>query len=284
MTGYIDVGGGMRAVYGAGVLDRCLDEGLEFPYYIGVSAGSANIISYLGGHKERTLRFYRDYSSRREYMSIYNLVKNKSYIGLDYIYTTLTNEDGEDPLNFEKMSSHNSDFYIVTTDACTGKSVYLDYKSVQKNDYFELKASSCIPVVCPAYEKNGVYFYDGGLSDPIPIQKALNDGCEKVVITLTLPAEYHKPHKVPESVCKTVMRKYPETAHLMYSMIDKYNESLDYIKKLEEQGKVLILSPDNCCGVSTLKHPRKGVEELYRKGYDDAQRIRDFLCKENSDE
>ena len=86
MTGYIDVGGGMRAVYGAGVLDCCLDDGLEFPYYIGVSAGSANIISYLGGHKERTLRFYRDYSSRREYMSFYNLVRNKSYIGLDYIY------------------------------------------------------------------------------------------------------------------------------------------------------------------------------------------------------
>lgn len=283
MTGYIDVGGGMRAVYGAGVLDRCLDEGQEFPYYIGVSAGSANIISYLGGHKQRTLRFYRDYSSRREYMSFYNLVKNRSYIGLDYIYTTLTNEGGEDPLDFEKMKSRSCNFYIVTTDAVTGKTVYLDYRNMQKNDYFELKASSCIPVVCPAYEKDGFFFYDGGLSDPIPVQKALNDGCDKVIVTLTLPADYHKPHKVPEDVYKTVMKKYPEMAHLMYSMIDKYNESLDYINELKKQGKVLILSPDDCCGVSTLKHPRQGVEKLYRKGYNDAEKIKNFLvCKENS--
>ncbi len=282
MTGYIDVGGGMRAVYGAGVLDRCLDEGLEFPYYIGVSAGSANIISYLGGHKERTLRFYRDYSSRREYMSLYNLVKNKSYIGLDYIYTTLTQSGGEDPLDFEKMKSHNCDFYIVSTDAITGETVYLDYKNTKKNDYFELKASSCIPVVCPAYEKDGIFFYDGGISDPIPVQKALDDGCDKIVVTLTLPADYHKSHKVSENVYRRVMKKYPETAHLMYSMIDKYNESLDYIKELEKQDKVLILSPDDCCGVNTLKHPRKGIEELYRKGYEDAQKIKKFLSREAS--
>ena len=68
MIGYIDVGGGMRAVYGAGVLDRMIDDNIEFDYYIGVSAGSANIISHLGGHRGRTLRFYRDYSFRAEYM------------------------------------------------------------------------------------------------------------------------------------------------------------------------------------------------------------------------
>lgn len=283
MTGYIDVGGGMRAVYGAGVLDRCLDESLEFPYYIGVSAGSANIISYLGGHRGRTLRFYRDYSSRREYMSLYNFAKNKSYLGLDYIYTTLTQENGEDPLNFEIMRSHNCDFYIVSTDAVTGKTVYLDYRNMEKNDYFELKASSCIPFVCPAYEKDGNFFYDGGVSDPIPVQKALNDGCDKIIVTITLPADYRKPHKVPENVYRTLMKKYPETAPLMYSMVDKYNESIDYIQELEKQGKALILSPDDCCGVSTLKHPNKGIEALYQKGYNDAEKIKRFLlCGEDA--
>lgn len=280
MTGYIDVGGGMRAVYGAGILDRCLDDGIEFPYYIGVSAGSANIISYLGGQKERNLRFYRDYSSRREYMSFHNFIKNKSFLGLDYIYTTLTKEGGEDPLDFEKVQSRDCNFYIVTTDAVTGETVYLDHRNMQKNDYFELKASSCIPMVCPAYEKDGTYFYDGGISDPIPVEKAVSDGCDKLVVTLSLPHDYYKPHKVPENVYKTVMKKYPKSAKLMYSMIDKYNESLDYLKELEKQGKALILAPDDCCGVDTLRHPRKGVEKLYRKGYEDAEKIEKFLCGE----
>ena len=277
VVGYIDVGGGMRAVYGAGVLDFCLDNGIEFPYYIGVSAGSANIISHLGGHRERTLRFYRDYSSRPEYMSFKNWVKNKKYLDLDYIYTTLTKDGGEDPLNFDVMRSHNCDFYIVTTDAQTGKTKYLDYKNIVRNDYYELKASSCIPIVCPVVEKNGAKFYDGGLSDPIPVRKAFADGCDKVVITLTLPKDYRKPHKAPEFLYNILLNENPEIAKLMYSMIDKYNEELEYIKELEKVGRALIISPDDCCGVTTLKHPRDKVERLYHKGYEDASKIKAFL-------
>ncbi len=41
--GVIDVGGGLRGIYGAGVLDRCLEEDLRFDLCIGVSAGSANM-------------------------------------------------------------------------------------------------------------------------------------------------------------------------------------------------------------------------------------------------
>lgn len=282
MIGYIDVGGGMRAVYGAGILDRCLDESFEFPYYIGVSAGSANVISFLARQKGRNLRFYRDYSLRKDYMSFANLIKNKSFLGLDYIYTTLTNEDGEDPLDFERVKSNNCEFYIVSTDADTGKTIYLDYKNMQKNDYFELKASSCIPMVCPPYEKNGINYYDGGISDPIPVKKALADGCDRLVVTLTLPADYHKPHKVSADFYKRMMKSRPESAKLMYSMIDKYNEDLDYLKELEKQGKALILSPDDCCGVNTLKRPQKGIEELYRKGYNDGGKIKDFICGDTS--
>ena len=51
--GVIDVGGGLRGIYGAGVLDRCLEEDLRFDLCIGVSAGSANMASYLAGQHGR---------------------------------------------------------------------------------------------------------------------------------------------------------------------------------------------------------------------------------------
>ena len=47
-VGLIDVGGGLRGAYGAGVLDRCIDDGIRFDYCIGVSAGSANVAAFLG--------------------------------------------------------------------------------------------------------------------------------------------------------------------------------------------------------------------------------------------
>ena len=65
-TAVIDVGGGMRDVYGSGVFDFCLDNGIGFDYCIGISAGSANISSYLAGQKgARSRRFYDVYSFRK---------------------------------------------------------------------------------------------------------------------------------------------------------------------------------------------------------------------------
>ena len=45
----IDFGGGLPGAFIAGVLDRCLEEDLRFDLCIGVSAGRANMASYLAG-------------------------------------------------------------------------------------------------------------------------------------------------------------------------------------------------------------------------------------------
>ncbi len=41
--GIVDVGGGLRGIYAAGVLDRCMEHGIQFDLGIGVSAGGANL-------------------------------------------------------------------------------------------------------------------------------------------------------------------------------------------------------------------------------------------------
>ena len=52
-TGLVVEGGGMKCAYNAGILDRFLDENIHFDYCIGVSAGSANVASYLAGQRDR---------------------------------------------------------------------------------------------------------------------------------------------------------------------------------------------------------------------------------------
>ena len=277
VIGYIDVGGGMRAVYGAGVLDRLIDENIEFDYYMGVSAGSANIISYLGGHRGRTLRFYRDYSFRPQYMGFRNFLKTKSYINLDYIYSTMTNEGSEDPLDFDVAKSKKCKFYTVATVAESGKSCYFDFENTEKNNHYELKASCCIPIVCRPFEYKGVKYFDGGISDPVPIQKALDDGCDKVVVVLTLPLDFKKKHKISLNTLNKLLRKYPKSAKCMYSMVDMYNETIEQLKILEKEGKVLIIAPDDCCGVNTLKRTEQNLTRLYEKGYNDAEKIKAFV-------
>lgn len=48
-TGIVDVGGGLRGVYAAGVFGYCLDNNIRFDLGIGVSAGSANVSSFIAG-------------------------------------------------------------------------------------------------------------------------------------------------------------------------------------------------------------------------------------------
>ena len=68
MIGIVDVGGGLRGIFGAGVLDYCMEEGIRFDYCIGVSAGSANVTSYAAHQPGRNYHYYIEYSFRKAYL------------------------------------------------------------------------------------------------------------------------------------------------------------------------------------------------------------------------
>ena len=74
ITAIIDVGGGFRAIFGAGVLDRCLEEGIAFDHCYGVSAGSANLTSFLAHQHGRNHTFYTQYAFRKEYASVNSFI------------------------------------------------------------------------------------------------------------------------------------------------------------------------------------------------------------------
>ena len=62
--------------------------------------------------------------------------------------------------------------------------------NINFNDFKILHASSALPVICNSCEIDGERYYDGGISDPIPVEKAFKEGCEKAVVILTKPIEY----------------------------------------------------------------------------------------------
>lgn len=87
--GIVDVGGGYRGIYASGVLDYCMDHRLQFDVGVGVSAGSANLISYAAGQRGRNFQFYSEYGLRKEYADIRNFLFKRSFLDLDYVYGTL---------------------------------------------------------------------------------------------------------------------------------------------------------------------------------------------------
>lgn len=75
-------------------------------------------------------------------------------------------------------------FVAGVTDAQTGEPVYFGKEDMQ-GDCTVLRASSSIPCFAPAVTYKGKEYLDGGTSDPIPVRKALEDGCDRVVVVLT---------------------------------------------------------------------------------------------------
>lgn len=277
MNGIIDTGGGLRGAFGAGVLDWCNHNKVTFDYCIGVSAGSGNMVSYLAEQPGRNLRFYIDYSLRSEYMSFNNMIRKKSYLDVDYIYSGLTNEDGEDPLDFDKFSESGAAFKVVATDADTGLPVYFDKSDFTRNDYFPLQASSSIPVVCRPYERGGRKYLDGGISDPIPLERARKDGCSKTVVILTRPKDYIRNPKRDIAFANILRLTHRKAANALRYRYLTYNLELQDLLQAEAEGNVLVLAPDNIDGISTLTKNPDLLQRLYWKGYIEAEKISKFI-------
>ena len=277
MTGVIDVGGGMRGSYGAGVFDWCMDNQISFDHHVGVSAGSANLCSLLAGQRGRNLYFYADYSFRPEYMGMKHFLQTGDYLDLEYIYGgALSNSGGEYPLDFEAMLASGKPFEIVATDALTGLPHYFEMREMQQDDYGAIKASSCVPAVNHPYAWKGRLYYDGGLSDPIPYKRCLDAGCEKIVVVLTRPRDYFRDPSKDERMAR-LLYKYPNAAKALTFRSRLYNDQLKDVTELERQGRALIVAPDDISGMKTLTKDKDAIVALYQKGYKDAEAISSFI-------
>ncbi|NEG70623.1 patatin-like phospholipase family protein [Bifidobacterium choloepi] len=277
-TAIIDVGGGFRAIYGCGVEDRCLEDDIMFDHCYGISAGSANLTSYIARQHGRNHTFYTEYAFRKEYASFDSFVRNHNYANLEYVYSTLSNHDGEYPVDYEAFAANPAQFTVVACNADDGTAHYFDKSRVRFDDFDIMKASSAVPVACQPYVVDGVPYYDGGIADPIPVQKAFDDGCDRVVVVLSRPKDFHRDPKKDVPAAKLLHHSHPAAAERMLARAQTYNDELDFANRCEaEDGTVLVLAPDDLCGLSTLSKTFEGMERMYRKGYAAAGQIADFL-------
>ena len=56
-----------------------------------------------------------------------------------------------------------------------------------------------------------------------------------------------------------------------------YNVGIALAKQYEKQGKLLIVAPDDTCGMDTLTRNPEAMKRFYEKGFQDGGKIADFL-------
>ncbi len=276
-TALIDVGGGYRAIFGAGVMDRLMEMHIDFDHCYGVSAGSTNMVGYIAHQPYRSHKFYTEYANRKEYASVQNFRKNHNFVALDYVYGTLSNHDGEYPVDFEAFEANPTGFTVVACNAETGQPKYFDKSDVHFDDFDIMKASSAVPVACEPYVIDGVPYFDGGIADPIPVQKAIDDGYDRVVVILTRLKDVLREQKKDIMPSRILERTYPAAADRLLNRYQTYNDEVALAKRYEQEGKALIIAPESLYGLSTLTKKFEGLERMYRAGYAAAEAIPEFL-------
>ncbi len=277
--GLVVEGGGMKCAYNAGILDVFLDNNISFDYCIGVSGGSGNIVTYLAGQRGRNLRFFTDYIHAPEYFGIKSLLKTGDLFGLEYIYGTLTNSGGMDPLDFDAFAKNEAEYCAVATNALTGEAEYFGKDAMKQDDYRIIMASCAIPAVCRPVKLNGVPYFDGGISDAIPVDHALEEGCDKLVVILSKTRDYIRKPQGMRFLYAARCRKYPKVIKLIDNRHTSYNENFRHVLELEKKGKAFVFAPSRSIKVGTYTMSENIERELYELGISDFEERKGELLK-----
>lgn len=259
----------MRGVFTAGVLDYFMDKNLMFSDIYGVSAGSCHACSYLSGQRHRAFEVNVDYLNDKRYCSLESLIKTGDLFGADMLYHQIP--DVLNPFDYDTYNRYEGRFYAVLTDCETGRPVYQKIGDLH-HDIIYVRASSSLPVVSRMVEIDGHKYLDGGISDSIPVRHALENGPGICVVILTQPADYRKS---PNKMLRIMRRQYRDYPALVQAVADRhlvYNETLDYIRREEEAGRVFVIRPDGPAGIGRVEKNREKLEKLYCRGYDTARK------------
>ncbi len=266
-AGLVLEGGGMKGAYTTGVLDFFLEKGIEFSRVYGVSAGAIHMMSYLSKQKKRSINIGIKYAGDKRYCSVESLLRTGDIFNVDMCYNLIPRK--YDPFDNEAYLRYRGKAFAVVTNIETGKPEYLRVKDGFA-DLPKVRASASLPLVSRNVEIDGKLYLDGGISDAIPIQKSILDGNEKNIVILTKEVGYVRKPSGQLGAIKLRYRKYPKVYELMKNRHTAYNNTMDFLRRQQENGQAFVIQPKNPSEVGRLEKDPAKIDALYKEGYRDA--------------
>lgn len=263
-TALVLEGGGLRGFYSAGVFEAFMDAGILFPYIIAVSAGAANALSYISGQAGRNRQVVEHYVGDKRYVSKRNLLRHRSMFGMEFVFHEVPGKHIF--LDWNMFENQDIRFLTGALNCETGKTVWFE-KQDNDRDLEAVMASCSIPILSQIRNYRGFRLLDGGVADPIPIEKSLADGNTFHVVVLTRNEGYRKAAFKHKALLSLFFRKYPMVAEAMLNRHENYMRQLALCEQLEKEGEAVIIRP-----LEPLEVGRSGADiqrllALYDEGH-----------------
>ena len=281
-TALVLEGGASRGMFSCGVMDAFMEQGIVADYVIGTSAGIANGVSYVSGQKGRSLRIGTEYYSDSRYMGMKHLLNpfTRSYYNIKFVFNEIPNK--LDLFDYDTFAAYKGEVIACVTNIVTGRAEYMPISGDEK-DWKTVVASCSLPVMFRPVNIGGNLYMDGGMVDSIPFRKALEDGCDKVIVVLTRERDFVKSEESMQGLIRVMYRKYPKLVEAISNRHIDYNKARDEIFELEKQGRIFVLAPDCTKGFDRVEKDPDRIRQIYNQGYEVAQRnmnsLKEYLAK-----
>ncbi len=264
----------MRGPVTAGVLEYFMEQEFWADEVIGVSAGASGSISYVSRQKDRCRATMIDYVNVEPYVSLKSLIRTGFLFNMDFLFDRLPNELNR--FDYETFYQNPCQFYAGATDVETGKIHFFSKEDLTPKCEM-LRASCALPIVSRMVKVNGRYYLDGGIADSIPFQKAIEDGCERIVVVLTRPRDYEKKTQGGKSLYRRKYRRYPNLIHAIEHRHEMYNKELAQLRQLEQEGRAIVIAPRKKLDLTKFERDPEKLQKAYEEGRECARLVMEAL-------
>ncbi len=265
-TALVLEGGASRAYFSNGVMDCLMDNDIYANYVIGTSAGIANGLSYVSRQRGRSLELGKKYMNDKRYMGLKYMFKpgNRSYYNIKFVFEDLPNIYL--PYDYEVFENFSGNVIAAVTNIKTGKAEYLEVPRKDRT-WRAVVASCALPIMFQPVEIDGNLYMDGGMTDSIPFQKAIDDGCDRIIVVLTRERGYVKKDEPMQKLIDITYRRYPNLVRAIDNRAKMYNGERRRIFELERQGKLFVIEPETTGNFSRVESSPDALCALYEQGY-----------------
>lgn len=201
MRGLVVQGGGMRGIYSAGAMSALADAGLadSFSHIYASSSGAINAAYLMSGQTDFVAAGYAEHLNKASpFIRYWRLTK---LVDIDYLVDSILKHP-DFSLDVRAVVNSPTTLNIVVTDLQTAEAVEITSKDIAGWDasgqafYELLRATSALPLFYGrAVEIAGGTYVDGGVSDAIPLLRAIAAGCTDITVVTTRNPGFRRTEK-----------------------------------------------------------------------------------------
>jgi predicted patatin/cPLA2 family phospholipase len=265
-TALIVEGGAMRGAWAAGVLAYLQESGRrQYDLVYAASSGACSAAYFVADMWEPGLTIWRDLACNVVRKS--NFLRRKPIIDLAYLVDHVFRKHV--PLSVAALQKAPTRFFIVLTDCLTGDPVY--FHVCDDRVFAALRATSSLPVATRGYDYvDGRPYADGGVADPVPIRRAIEDGATDITVVLTHKLTFRL-GPVPHWIGRLAYPEFPMLARAWTARQNVYyNDALDLIKRPPPGIQLRVFRPLRPLPVRSFTARPKQIAAAMVLGHDEA--------------